>query len=61
MAVSGGRSPVAGHRLLAAVASLVAERGLEGTRAQKSRLADSVAAVHRPCSTYISPDQGSNL
>ena len=61
MAVSGGHSVDAGHKLLAVVASLVAERGLEGTRAQKSRCVGSVAAVHRPCSTFISPDQGSNL
>ena len=38
VAVSGGRSLVAGHKLLAAVASLIAERGLEGSGVLTCRL-----------------------
>ena len=48
MAVSGGRSPVAGHRLLAAVASLVVERRLLGLQAAAVAARSSVVVACRP-------------
>ena len=54
---SGGYSPVSVCRLLTAVASLVAELGLQSMQA-------SVVVVHRlscPAACGIFPDQGSNM
>ena len=56
VATSRGYSPVAGHGLLIAVASLTAEHGLQGTGSTAVELELSCSAA---CG--ILPDQGSNL